>query len=178
MGSAPGHHRRALQHTLITETRIVRALLDGDTATSRQWARTLRPVRGSAEVVWLEPYPDALLDIGVSVPTGPEARYEQNESVSLAFMTALQLLPPRQIAVLVLRDVLGFHAKEAAEMLDSTVESVNSALKRARASLARRWSPGTDLDAPPASGSPCEDAVVAKFVRAWRQPISTRWWLC
>jgi RNA polymerase sigma-70 factor (TIGR02960 family) len=119
------------------------------------------------EVVWLEPYPDALLDIGVSVPTGPEARYEQNESVSLAFMTALQLLPPRQIAVLVLRDVLGFHAKEAAEMLDSTVESVNSALKRARASLARRWSPGTDLDAPPASGSPCEDAVVAKFVRAW-----------
>ncbi len=80
-------------------------------------------------------------------------------------MTALQVLPPRQLAVLVLRDVLGFHANEVAGMLDSTVESVNSALKRARASLERRQPPG--CEPPPASGSPSENAIVAKFVRAW-----------
>ena len=90
------------------------------------------------EVVWLEPYPDALLDDAMGVPLGPEARYEQTESISLAFVTALQTLPPRQLAVLVLRDVLGFPANEVADMLDSTVESVTSALKRARASLQRR----------------------------------------
>src|SRR5215469_15515319 len=87
------------------------------------------------EVVWLEPFPDSLLEGAMSAPPGPEARYEQSESISLAFVTALQVLPPRQVAVLILRDVLGFHAAEVADMLDSTVESVNSALKRARASL-------------------------------------------
>ena len=115
------------------------------------------------EVVWLEPYPDALLE-GVG---GPEARYEQAESISLAFVTALQVLPPRQVAVLVLRDVLGFHAGEVAGMLDSTVESVNSALKRARASLERRWSSGTGSEPAPSPGSPAEEAIVAQFVRAW-----------
>jgi RNA polymerase sigma-70 factor (TIGR02960 family) len=119
------------------------------------------------EVVWLEPYPDALLQGAIDVPLGPEARYEQTESISLAFVTALQVLPPRQLAVLVLRDVLGFHADEVADMLDSTVDSVNSALKRARASLHRRWSPAADCEPPPASDSPAEDAIVAKFVRAW-----------
>jgi RNA polymerase sigma-70 factor (TIGR02960 family) len=119
------------------------------------------------EVVWLEPYPDTLLEGAIGVPLGPEARYEQTESVSLAFVTALQVLPPRQLAVLVLRDVLGFHANEVADMLDSTVESVNSALKRARASLQRRRSPATDREPPPATGSPAEDAIVAKFVRAY-----------
>src|SRR4051794_441070 len=84
---------------------------------------------GLGEVVWLEPFPDVLLEDAMGVPLGPEARYQQTESVSLAFVTALQLLPPRQLAVLVLRDVLGFHAGEVAEMLDSTVESVTSALK-------------------------------------------------
>jgi RNA polymerase sigma-70 factor (ECF subfamily) len=118
------------------------------------------------EVVWLEPYPDALLEGAIHVPLGPEARYEQTESISLAFVTALQVLPPRQLAVLILRDVLGFHANEAAGMLDSTVESVNSALKRARASLQRR-PPTADREPPPASDSPSEDAIVAKFVRAW-----------
>src|SRR5262247_2652616 len=81
------------------------------------------------EVVWLEPYPDALLDGAINVPPGPDARYEQAESISLAFVTALQVLPPRQLAVIILRDVLGYRANEVAEMLDSTVESVNSALK-------------------------------------------------
>ena len=81
--------------------------------------------------MWLEPLPDEFLDGATGEPLGPEARYEQTESISLAFVTALQLLPPRQLAVLVLRDVLGFRAHEVAEMLDSTAESVNSALKRA-----------------------------------------------
>src|SRR5687767_1860334 len=119
------------------------------------------------EVVWLEPYPDALFEAAVDVAPGPEARYEQTESISLAFVTALQILPPRQVAALILRDVLGFHANEVAHMLDSTVDSVNSALKRARASLQRRRPPAADREPPPASDSPAEDAIVAKFVRAW-----------
>jgi RNA polymerase sigma-70 factor (ECF subfamily) len=104
------------------------------------------------EIVWLEPYPDALL------VDAPEARYEQTEAISLAFITALQTLPPRQLAVLILRDVLGFPAAEVADMLDTTVESVKSALKRARISLRHR---------PPASRSISEEAIVAKFVHAW-----------
>jgi RNA polymerase sigma-70 factor (ECF subfamily) len=119
------------------------------------------------EVVWLQPLPDALIEGAIDVPLGPEARYEQTESISLAFVTALQVLPPRQIAVLILRDVLGFHATEVAGMLDSTVESVNSALKRARASLQRRRPPAADREPPPAADSPTEDAIVAKFVRAY-----------
>jgi RNA polymerase sigma-70 factor (TIGR02960 family) len=84
---------------------------------------------------WLEPYPDVLLDDLVDQAPGPEARYETTEAISLAFITALQLLPPRQRAVLVLRDVLGYRAGEVAKMLDATQESVQSALKRARATV-------------------------------------------
>ena len=119
------------------------------------------------EVVWLEPFPDARLEGAIDVPLGPEARYEQTESISLAFVTALQFLPPRQLAVLILRDVLGFRANEVAEMLDSTVESVSSALKRARASLQRRRPPAAEYGPPPAPDSPAEEVIVAKFVRAW-----------
>ncbi|MFJ9779596.1 sigma-70 family RNA polymerase sigma factor [Amycolatopsis sp. NPDC101161] len=111
------------------------------------------------EVVWLEPFPDALLP----TPPSPEAWYEQRESVSLAFVTALQVLPPRQLAVLVLRDVLGFPAGEVAAMLDTTVDSVKSALKRARAGLRRRPAG----EPAPAPGSAAEQAVVANFARAW-----------
>src|SRR5690242_10049150 len=118
------------------------------------------------EVVWLEPFPDALLEGAPPVPLGPEARYERTESVSLAFVTALQALPPRQIAVLILRDVLGFHADEVAGMLDTTVDSVKSALKRARTGLRRRAAQAS-AEPPPAAGSPAENAVVAGFVRAW-----------
>jgi RNA polymerase sigma-70 factor (ECF subfamily) len=118
------------------------------------------------EVVWLEPFPDALLE-AVEGPPGPEARYEQTESISLAFVTALQVLPPRQLAVLILRDVLSFHAQEVAEMLGSSVDSVNSALKRARANMQLQLQSAGDREPPPASGSPTEAAIAAKFVSAW-----------
>jgi RNA polymerase sigma-70 factor (TIGR02960 family) len=119
------------------------------------------------EVVWLEPYPDALLEGAIDLPLGAEARYEQTESISLAFVTALQALPPRQLAVLILRDVLGFHASEVADMLDSTVEAVNGALKRARASLQRRRPPTDEREAAPTPDSTSERALVAAFVRAY-----------
>ncbi len=121
---------------------------------------------GLGEVVWLEPFPDVLVEGAISVP-GPEARYERAESISLAFVTALQALPPRQVAVLILRDVLGFHADEVAGMLDSTVDSVNSALKRARAGLERRQQLVAGRQPPPIPGSPSEAAIVAKFTSAW-----------
>jgi RNA polymerase sigma-70 factor (TIGR02960 family) len=114
------------------------------------------------EVVWLEPLPD---DRFADLPHSPEAHYEQLETISLAFVTALQLMPPRQVAVLLLRDVLGFPATEVAGMLDTTVESVTSALKRARATVQRHQSPGHD--APPPAGSDAERALVEKFVRAY-----------
>nr|WP_245577607.1 RNA polymerase subunit sigma-70 [Actinoplanes globisporus] len=85
----------------------------------------------------LQPYPDSLLDGVPDIAPGPEARVERREAISLAFVTATQSLPPRQRAVLVLRDVLGFRAAEVAEMLDTTEESVTSALKRARSRMPR-----------------------------------------
>lgn len=117
------------------------------------------------EVVWLEPYPDTLLEGAVDVP-GQEARYAQSESISLAFVTALQLLPPRQLAVLILRDVIGFQASEVAEMLDASLESVNSVLKRARANLELQR-PSAEHARPPVRDSPVEKAIVAKFVSAY-----------
>jgi RNA polymerase sigma-70 factor (TIGR02960 family) len=118
------------------------------------------------EVVWLQPFPDALLEGAAGVPPGPEARYEQAESISLAFVTALQVLPPRQLAVLILGDVLGFRASEVASMLDSTAGSVKSALKRARVSL-HNQQPPAGREPPPAAGSPAEKAIVARFATAW-----------
>jgi RNA polymerase sigma-70 factor (ECF subfamily) len=117
------------------------------------------------EVLWLEPYPDLLLDQLMDTVPGPEAWFEAREAVSLAFVTALQLLPPRQRAVLILRDVLGFHAREVAQVLDSTEESVTSALKRARATLQRRL-PRSGEPAP-APGSAAERELVERFTRAF-----------
>ncbi len=119
------------------------------------------------EIVWLEPFPDALLEGLMDLPLGPEARYEQTDTISLAFVTALQVLPPRQLAVLVLRDVLGFHANEVAEMLEATIDSVNSLLKRARAGLQERLSSGADDEPAPAPDSPAEQATVEEFVRSY-----------
>ena len=121
------------------------------------------PTRRS-EPVWVEPYPDVRLDADLESPPGPEARYEAKEAISLAFVTALQLLPARQRAVLILRDVLGFRAAEVAQMLDSTVESVTSALKRARATLDGRPRPEA---APPPLESPVERELVGRLAAAF-----------
>jgi RNA polymerase sigma-70 factor (TIGR02960 family) len=119
------------------------------------------------EVVWLEPYPDLLLDGLPDSAPSPEVRYELRESVSLAFITALQVLPARQRAALVLRDVLGFRAAEAASILDTTEESVTSALKRARATLSRRLPPPGVTEPPPAPNSAAEAEIVDRLTRAW-----------
>ena len=117
------------------------------------------------EPSWLEPYPDVLLDQLPDEAPGPEARYELRESISLAFVTALQLLPARQRAVLILRDVLGFHASEVAAVLSSSEGSVTSALKRARATLERHLD--QTRAAPPAVSGPEEQALIEALMRAF-----------
>jgi RNA polymerase sigma-70 factor, ECF subfamily len=118
------------------------------------------------EPLWLEPYPDALLEGLPDTSAGPEARYEANEAVGLAFLTALQHLPPLQRAVLVLRDVLGFRAAEVAEMLDTSDAAVKGALQRARGSVDDRLPAGQRERAPLPSSSR-ERAVVARFADAF-----------
>ncbi|MGD0065256.1 MAG: sigma-70 family RNA polymerase sigma factor [Streptosporangiaceae bacterium] len=118
------------------------------------------------EVLWLEPYPDVLLEGLPDSAPGPDARLEAREAISLAFITALQLLPPRQRTVLILRDVLGFHASETAQILDTSQESVTSALKRARAAL-HRQSPAGEREPPPPPNSAAEQELVERFTRAF-----------
>ena len=117
------------------------------------------------EPVWLEPYPDVLLE-GLPDRSHPEARYEAREAIGLAFVTALQRLPPRQRAVLVLRDVLAFRAAEVAEMLGVTEVSVNRALQRARQTLDRAVPPGA-REVAPLPGSREERELVARFTAAF-----------
>jgi RNA polymerase sigma-70 factor (TIGR02960 family) len=121
----------------------------------------------AGEVVWLEPYPDILLDGLPDDRPGPDARYEARESVSLAFITVLQLLPPRQRVALVLRDVLGYRASEVAEMIDTTEASVESALKRARVTLHDRFVDTRDRELPPAPNSGTELEIVARVTTAF-----------
>jgi RNA polymerase sigma-70 factor (TIGR02960 family) len=118
-----------------------------------------------AEPTWLEPYPDALLEGVADAAAGPEARYETRESVGLAFVAALQHLPPRQRAALVLRDALGFDTTEAAAMLGSSESSVKGALQRARATLDERVPPG-GLERAPLPGSAHERELVGHFSAA------------
>src|SRR5258708_28991686 len=154
----------------IATNRCINALRSTKRRPAKEWdVAEIEPPEPTrlGEIVWLEPYPDALLAGAINAPLGPEARYEQTEAISLAFVTVLQVLHARQRAVLILREVLGYPASEVADILDTTVESVNSALKRARASLQRRPPPTGQGEPPPAPDSPAEQALVAKFARPY-----------
>jgi len=118
-----------------------------------------------SEPIWLEPYPDVLLDDLADSAPGPQARYETRETVGLAFVTALPHLPPRQRAVLVLRDALGFSGAEVAGMLDTTEAAVKAALQRARATLDEHVSAG-ELEGASTPGSRRERELVGRFAAA------------
>ncbi|HWE11323.1 MAG TPA: sigma-70 family RNA polymerase sigma factor [Solirubrobacteraceae bacterium] len=125
------------------------------------------PSESVAEIAWLEPYPDLLLEGLVDTAPGPEARYEAKESIALAFVSGLQYLAPRQRAVLVLRDVLGFHAEEVAEMLGASPASVNSALQRARTTMDGRVPPRHERLSLPLSAE--HGDLVSRFADAFER---------
>jgi RNA polymerase sigma-70 factor (TIGR02960 family) len=123
------------------------------------------PPSRRGEVTWLQPYPDALLDQLPEPAPGPESRFESREAVELAFVTALQRMPPRQAAILVLRDVLGYPGAEVADLLGTTETAVKGALQRARAALDAGRAAGRP-PAPPA-GSPAERRLTRRFAEAF-----------
>jgi RNA polymerase sigma-70 factor, ECF subfamily len=113
-----------------------------------------------AEPIWLEPFPDELLS---DVAPGPEARYTQRESITLAFLAALQYLPPRQRVILILCDVLDWRAREVARLLEITVAAVNGLLRRARATMNARY----PEDEPVFRVDQKVHAVLNRYVEAW-----------
>jgi RNA polymerase sigma-70 factor (ECF subfamily) len=124
------------------------------------------PAQALAEPIWLDPFPDAELGLASDL-LGPDARYEQRESVELAFTAALQYLPARQRAVLILREVLGFSARETAEVLETTPVSVDSALQRAHRSIDGRVPAQTQQQRMRALGDRKVQEMVDRFARAW-----------
>ena len=119
------------------------------------------PTRWS-EPLWLQPYPDVLLEGIPDEAPGPEARYETKEAIALAYVAGLQHLPPQQRAVLVLRDVLGYRAAEVAETLETSEASINSLLRRARATFESRL-PATSRERAPVPASKLEREIVGRF---------------
>src|SRR5262245_9135085 len=119
-----------------------------------------------ADAVWADPYPDQVLGVDYAAP---DARYEQREAVALAFVVALQHLPPRQRAVLVLREVLGFSAKEVSQSLGTTVTSVNSVLQRARKAVDERVPEKSQQATPRALGDASVRKIVDRFVDAFER---------
>ena len=115
-------------------------------------------------VLWLEPYPDSEIDGIADARPGPEARYEMRESVRLAFVAAVQQLPPRQRAVLMLVDVMGWPAHEAASLLESSLASVNSALQRAREKMRSQYG---SLERQTGVADKAQRALIDRYVRAW-----------
>ena len=119
------------------------------------------------DVSWLEPYPDSSLRGLVDDASNPETRYTSREATQLAFVALIQQLPPRQRAVLLLRDVLGWSAAEAATLLDGSTASINSALKRAREALARRYPDGRPPETP--APNPAQQQLLDRYLQAWER---------
>ena len=139
------------------------------TAIERRARRPEIPILETGEIAWgellhLQPYPDRLLD-ELDPATAPDARCELRETFTLAFVTAVQLLPPKQRAVLILRDVLGWSAKETAATLGDTVPAVNSALQRARATLERAKRLGAPVHVPDEDDR--TQTLLRRFMAAW-----------
>jgi RNA polymerase sigma-70 factor (ECF subfamily) len=116
-------------------------------------------------VAWLEPYPDSDLEGVADDAPNPEARYASQEAVQLAFVAAIQLLPPRQRAALLLCDVLGWAAAEAATLLGGSTASINSALQRARETLAKHYPEGRPSVVP--SPNPAQQKLLARYLQTW-----------
>ena len=133
-------------------------------ATPRSDREPPQPTR-LGELTWIEPYPDSWIDEVADETPGPEATYQAREAISLAFVVALQRMPPRQRAALILRDVLGFAAGETAQILDCSEEAVTSALKRARAASAQTLPP--EQEPPPPPDSPAERRLVDQLTDAY-----------
>jgi len=166
-----GFEARSSVRTWLYRIATNRCLAALRSARRRRTADVTMPVgpypepNATSEVIWLEPYPDLLLEGIADATPGPEARVQAREAISLAFVAALQLLPPRQRAALVLRDVLGFRAKQAAAMLDTSEEAINSALRHARANLHSRLP--RPADPPPAPNSQAERAIIERLTTAY-----------
>ena len=130
--------------------------------------RARDPITTSLDVAWLQPYPDALLDQLTDLDADPAVIIDRRESVALAFIAALQVLPANQRAVLILREVLGWPAQQVADLLGTSVAAVNSSLQRARAAVAASQASGTTAAAarPDSAG---QRRVVDAFLRAWHE---------
>jgi RNA polymerase sigma-70 factor (ECF subfamily) len=154
---------RSWLYTIATN-RCLNTLRDGARRPPEERPLSFQPPEPTryGEFVWLEPYPDALLEGVPDEAPGPEARYETKEAVELAFIVGLQHLQPQQRAVLVLRDVLGYRAAEVAEMLETSEPSVNSLLRRARSAFESRL-PATERERAPLPNSKLEREIVGRF---------------
>jgi RNA polymerase sigma-70 factor, ECF subfamily len=121
----------------------------------------------STDVAWLEPYPDSELEQIADDTPSPEARYTSRQAVQLAFVAVIQQLPPRQRAVLLLCDVLGWSATETATLLGGSVASINSALQRARDTLAKRYPDGQAT--PALAPNAAQQELLGRYLRAWEK---------
>lgn len=152
----------------IATNRCLNAIRDGRRCRPSEPVPPFDPPEPSrrGEVTWLQPYPDTCLERAADTSPGPAARYQARETVELAFIAALQRLPPRQTAALLLCDVLGFSTAEVGVMLDTTTTAVKGTLQRARASLDRVRTT-TAVGAAPGSGSPQERDLARRFAEAF-----------
>ena len=164
-------YRIATNACLNALERVPRRVLPQDvvppvTATSDASSARAEPP-WAPEIPWLQPYPGHLLEPAAPSGTEPDPAVILRETIELAYLAALQHLPPRQRAVLILRDVLDWSAKETAALLDTTVQSVNSALQRARATMRARMPSGRHDWAPATEPTDAERALLRRFIEAW-----------